>query len=136
MTDISRRLHTETQDPHWVEWVTGIFSTLLVLATIGFVGFEAVTEKHQPPEFNITITSRSAVEGGYRVEFDIGNRATRTAAGVVVRGEVVGEGTDVGDAEVTFDYVPAQSKSSGALFFLEDPGQREVRIRAIGYTDP
>jgi len=136
MTDISRRPHSETQDPHWIEWATGIVSALLVLAMIGSVGFEAIVEEDQPPEFGIAITSRGAVQGGYRVEFDIANHASRTAAAVVVRGEIMDQGEAAEDAEVTFDYVPTQSKSSGAMLFSEDPGQREVRIRAVGYTDP
>jgi len=136
MTEISRKQPSETEDPHWIEWATGIFSAVLVVGMIGWVGVEAVVEEDQPPEFGIAITGGNAIAGGYRVEFEIANRATRTAAAVVVRGEILDQGKAVEDAEVTFDYVPAQSKSSGAMLFSAEPGQREVRIRAVGYSDP
>ena len=127
---------TEPSEPHWIEWATGVVSALLVLLMIGWVGKEAWFETDMPPEFGIVITSTVPVEGGYRVEFDIANTARTTAAAVVVRGEIL-DGTDVvEDADVTFDYVPAQSKSSGAVLFSQDPAGRQVRIRAIAYTDP
>ncbi|MDP9840053.1 uncharacterized protein (TIGR02588 family) [Neorhizobium huautlense] len=136
MTEISRRPHSEKPDPHWVEWATGIVSAVLVVAMLGWVGYEALTDKDGPPEFRITITGIAPVSGGHRVEFDIANRATRTAATVNVRGEILDGSRTAEDAEVVIDYVPAQSKSSGALIFREDPGRHEILIRAVGYSDP
>lgn len=136
MTTSASRRHTETEEPHWVEWAAGMISALLVIAMIAWVGWEALTEEDMPPEFSTAITGRSPVEGGYRVEFEIVNKATKTAAAVVVRGEILDDGNVIEDADVTFDYVPAESKSSGAILFPQDPGTREVRIRAVGYTDP
>ena len=136
MTKTVRNRHTEADEPHWVEWATGAISTLLVLLMIAWIAKEAWMEDGAPPEFSIEVTGRGVVAGGYRVEFDIANRATTTAAAVVVRGEIVDGGEVAEDAEVTFDYVPAESKSSGALLFSQDPGARDVRIRTIGYIDP
>lgn len=136
MTEVSRLPHSEKPDPHWVEWATGIVSAVLVVAMLGWVGYEALTDKDGPPEFRIVITGIGPVSGGHRVEFDITNLATRTAATVNVRGEILDGNSTVEDAEVVIDYVPAQSKSSGGLIFREDPRGREVRIRAIGYSDP
>lgn len=136
MTEISRRPHSEKPDPHWIEWATGIVSAVLVVAMLGWVGYEALTDKDGPPDFRIAITGVGQVSDGYRVEFDITNLATRTAATVNVRGEVSDGNRSVEDAEVVIDYVPAHSKSSGALFFREDPRGREVPIRVVGYSDP
>lgn len=136
MTEISRRPHSERPDPHWVEWVTGIASAVLVIAMIAWVGYEAWTAEDKPPEFSITVTGIGPVPGGHRVEFEIANLAGRTAATVSVRGEVMDGQRIIEDAEVVIDYVPAKSKSSGALMFLEDPGRREIRMRAVGYSDP
>jgi uncharacterized protein (TIGR02588 family) len=136
MTTTANRRHREAKEPHWIEWATGMISALVVVAMIVWVGYKAWTDEDMQPEFSITITERRPVEGGYRVAFDIANKATVTAAAVTVHGEIVDGGTMVEDADVTFDYVPAQSKSSGAILFSQDPGAREVRIRAVGYTDP
>jgi uncharacterized protein (TIGR02588 family) len=136
MTEISRSRHSESGDPHWVEWVAGIISAVLVIGMIAWVGYEAWVQENQPPSFRVEITGKGPVTDGYRIEFDIANLAARTAATVTVRGEIRDGGQKVENADVVIDYVPAQSKSSGALIFSDDPGARELRIRAVGYSDP
>jgi uncharacterized protein (TIGR02588 family) len=136
MTTTANKRHREINEPEWIEWAAGMISALVVVAMIAWVGYEAWTDEDMQPEFSIAITERRPVEGGYRVAFDIANKATVTAASVTVRGEILDGGNMVEDADVTFDYVPAESKSSGAILFSQDPGAREVRIRAVGYTDP
>lgn len=136
MTEISRRPHSEKEDPHWVEWAVGIFSALLVLTIMGWVGFEAITEEDQSPSFRTSIIKKSAIENGFRVEFEIENLSTRTAAAVVVRGEARDGNSVVESAQVMIDYVPAQSKSSGAIIFATDPGENAVWVGPVGYSDP
>lgn len=119
-----------------IEWATGLVSAVIVLVMIGWVAREALTEQETPPEFLVTVIDRAAVEGGYRVTFDIANRSSQTAATVVVRGEIVDGNATVEDADITFDYIPGQSKASGSVFFSQDPGSRSIRLRAIGYTEP
>lgn len=63
------------------------------------------------------------------------DKSTTTAADVTVRGEII-SGDVVEETEVTFDYVAAESKSSGAFLFSSDPEEHELRIRVLGYTDP
>ncbi|CDZ26714.1 TIGR02588 family protein [Neorhizobium galegae bv. officinalis] len=136
MTTTANKRHTEAKEPHWIEWATGMVSALVVVATITWVAYQAWTQEKMRPDFSIAITERRQTEGGYRVAFDIANKATATAAAVTVRGEILDGGNIVEDADVTFDYVPAESKSSGAILFSQDPGARELRIRAVGYIDP
>lgn len=120
----------------WVEWSAGLISAVIVSLMIGWVTWEAFTESTAPPAFSVVIGDRAAVDGGYRVSFDITNEAAQTAAAVVVRGEVLDGERSLEEAEVTFDYVPGESTASGSIFFSSDPGSRPIRIRAIGYTDP
>ncbi|CUX68194.1 conserved hypothetical protein [Agrobacterium tumefaciens str. Kerr 14] len=136
MTEISRRPHSEKEDPHWVEWAVGIVSSLLVLTIMGWVGLEAITEEDQSPSFRTAIVRKNAIESGFRLEFEIENLSTRTAAAVVVRGEARDGDTVIESAEATIDYVPAQSKSSGAIIFSADPGEKAVWVGAVGYSDP
>jgi uncharacterized protein (TIGR02588 family) len=127
---------SETDEPSWVEWATGILSAILVVMLIGWIAWEALTAEDEAPKFAVAITERKPVEGGYRVTFEITNTAARTASAVTVRGEILESQNILEDAEVTFDYVPARSKSSGAMLFSKDPGQAEIRVRAVGYTEP
>lgn len=129
-------LHTEADDPHWMEWLTGLISLILIALLIGYVSWSAMTEQMEPPEFAIEATGMEHVPGGYRITFDIENRANSTAAAVTVRGELKRGEESVESVDVTFDYVPGQSQSSGAILFLTDPGSARLTLRAIGYTDP
>lgn len=129
-------LHTEADNPHWMEWLTGLISLILIALLIGYVSWSALTEQMEPPEFAIEATGMEHVPGGYRITFDIENRANSTAAAVTVRGELKRGEESVETVDVTFDYVPGQSQSSGAILFLTDPGSAQLTLRAIGYTDP
>ena len=136
MTTTKSRSHTESDDPHWIEWLTGLVSAALVIALIGWVGYEAATGSETPPDLTVEQGKVENVSDGYRVQFAIRNSAPTTAAAVVVRGEIRDRDTVVEDAEISFDYVPAQSQARGALFFETDPSGKAVTVRAVGYTDP
>lgn len=136
MSPSRHSLHTEADDPHWLEWLSGLVSAALILALIGYIGWNAVTEEMEPPEFAIEATGMGRVSGGYRITFDIENRANTTAAAVIVRGELARGEETVETVDVTFDYVPGQSQSSGAILFSTDPGSARLTLRAIGYADP
>ncbi len=128
--------HTEAENPHWMEWLTGLVSAALVATLIGYVGWNAATEEMVPPEFAIEATGMARVTGGYRITFDIENRANTTAAAVIVRGELKRGDESLETVDVTFDYVPGESQSSGAILFDTDPGSAQLTLRAIGYSDP
>ncbi|PPJ46142.1 TIGR02588 family protein [Rhizobium sp. KAs_5_22] len=136
MSPSHSRRHTEADDPHWLEWLTGLIALTVIAALIGCVGWNALTERMEPPEFAIEATGMEHVPGGYRITFDIENRANSTAAAVIVRGELTRGEESVESVDVTFDYVPGQSQSSGAILFSTDPGSARLTLRAIGYTDP
>ena len=44
MTRSENKVHRERHDPHWVEWMTGVTSGVLVIALMLWVAYEAVTE--------------------------------------------------------------------------------------------
>ena len=136
MTTTSKRRHTEAIQPHWLEWVTGTIAALLVLAMIAWVAKEAMLGEDTAPSFVVRQLSTTAVDGGHRVELEITNQGTTTAAAVVVRAEIANADGSADEAEVTFDYVPGNSRATGGVFFSQDPAGRDISLRAIGYTDP
>lgn len=136
MTTTSKNRHTEAQQAHWLEWLTGAVSAILILGMIGWVAGEAILQEETPPSFRSRVLTTTAVEGGHRVKFEILNQGTSTAAAVVVRAELMEAGRPVETAEVTFDYVPAKSRAMGGVMFSQDMGGRDIRLLAVGYTDP
>ena len=136
MTHSKDGSHQERHDPHWIVWLTGLVSAVLVAGMLGWVGWEAFTREATPPDLSIHILTTEKVGDGYRVTFDIANTATTTAAAVSVNGRLLEGERVIEDHHVVFDYVAAESKSSGAILFAGDPAGRRVEIRAGGYTDP
>lgn len=136
MTTTGRGRHQERHDPHWVEWLTGIVSAMLVAALLGWLGWEAFTREATPPDLSVKILATEKTGAGHRVAFDIHNTATTTAAAVTVVGRLMDGEKTMEENHVIFDYVAAESKSTGAMFFESDPAGHAVDIRASGYTDP
>lgn len=136
MTKSQQGRHRERQDPHWIEWLTGIISALLVAAMLSWLTWEAFTRTATPPHLTATVLTTEKTPAGYRVTFDIDNTATTTAAAVTVIGRLTEGDRVIEENDVTFDYVAAESKSTGAILFRNDPAGRTVDIRPAGYTDP
>jgi uncharacterized protein (TIGR02588 family) len=89
-----------------------------------------------PPDLSIHVVSTERAASGYRVAFDIANTGTTTAAAVTVIGRLIQDGRVIEENPVVFDYVAAQSKTEGAIFFRNDPAAGEMSIQPAGYTSP
>lgn len=136
MTRSERGRHRERHDPHWIEWLTGLVSALLVAGMLGWIGWEAFTREATPPDLSVTVLTTEKTGAGQRVTFDIANSGTTTAAAVTVIGRLMEGEKIVEESHVVFDYVAAESKSTGAILFAGDPAGRRLDIRAAGYTGP
>ncbi|MCJ8148602.1 TIGR02588 family protein [Shinella sedimenti] len=136
MTKSENGRRRERQDAHWIEWLTGIVSALLVAALFGWLGWEALMRPTTPPDLSIHVVSTEPSSGGYRLAFDISNAGTTTAAAVTVIGRLIKDGQVIEESPIVFDYVAAQSRTQGAIFFRNDPAASEMVIRPAGYTSP
>ena len=136
VTNRKQRTHIETGDPHWIEWVTGTVSTLLVILLIGWMAREAMTVDKEPPQLSISVDRIEAVSGLYRVDIRLQNSAGTSAAAVRIAGKLTRPDQSVEEAEVTFDYAPAQSSTKGALYFNSDPRSGTLAIAPSGFTEP
>ena len=136
MTKSEQGRHRERQDPHWIEWLTGIVSALLVAAMLGWLTWEAFTRAATPPDLLVTVLTTEKTTAGHRVAFDIYNIATTTAPAVTLLRQLTAGARVIEENDGTFDYVAAESKSTGAILFQNDPAGHTVDIRPAGYTDP
>lgn len=135
-TAAGKRLNTETLQPHWIEWLTGAVSSLLILLVVGWISYEAVNGTDSPAELQVDIVSTERTDAGWRVLFDLRNNGESTAAAVQVHGTMSEQGRLVEEAAVTVDYVAARSTAHGALIFTQNPNDRDFKIRAVGFTEP
>ncbi|MDR6101198.1 uncharacterized protein (TIGR02588 family) [Agrobacterium larrymoorei] len=136
MTKSSADGHTETSSPHWIEWVTGIVSSLLVIALLGWISWDIYRYDDAKPDFEISVVSKEPVANGFRVTFDIHNVSQSTAATVHVVGTLQNADGGTDTADVTFDYVAAESHDNGTLFFKSDPNAGRLDLYVVGFTEP
>jgi uncharacterized protein (TIGR02588 family) len=136
VTKTTGKKHTESNDPHWIEWVTGLISAILVISLIGFVGNAAVMYHDTAPDLSSTVLRTEARSEGYQVLFEISKKSSEAAAGVVVRGEIVQGDTTLESTEIKLDYVPGRSRAKGGFIFRINPDEKDLRLRAAAFSEP
>ncbi|MDT6942377.1 TIGR02588 family protein [Brucella pseudogrignonensis] len=135
MTKSTGNKHTETAQPHWLEWVIGGICTLLVTALFVWIGRDIYRYEVQEAQFDISILSISPAADGYRVSFRINNTSLSTAAQVHVSGDI-SSFKDTESSDITFDYVASESYETGTLFFKTNPSSGTLTLHVDGYTEP
>lgn len=128
--------HAEKMRPHWIEWITGLCATLIVLAITGWVLLEAITSADRPPELSVRILAINPVPGGWRVMFEVENTGDQAAAAVQLKASLVDGTKPMEEAELTLDYVAGESTARGGLFFTNNPAEYHLQIAPTGFTDP
>lgn len=118
------------------EWVVAALSTALVLGTIGFMLYEAITEPDTPPQLTVQVDTIISSPEGYTVVFRAHNRGQTTAAAVTIEGELRADTGSVEKSEVTISYVPAEASRKGGLFFSHNPAHYQLQLRPKGYDRP
>lgn len=136
MTKSNQGKSIEAKDPHWIEWVTGLVSALIVIVVIGLIAKDAFTDTDVSPELAVSVTATEQRSGGSQIAFEISNKASVTASQVTIRGDVREGETIVESAETVVDYVPGRSKARGGLIFRSDLSGRTVDVRASSFNEP
>lgn len=118
------------------EWVSAALGLLLVLGTVGYIGYNAVTTEAFPPVVTVEHTGTEPTSGGYVVKFRARNSGPATASALAISGELVDGSAVVEKSEVVLDYLPSHGEQQGGLIFRTDPAGLELRLEAKGYLDP
>lgn len=119
-----------------LEWVVFGISAAILVALVGFLIFEAITEESDAPR--ISITTGAVIPRGehFAVPVVVTNRGGQTAEGLNVEIALVRDGQDVEVAAVTFAFVPRASHREAWALFRNDPQQFKIESRAIGFEKP
>ncbi len=127
---------------NWLEWTVFAAGLLLLIATTGYLGYQALVRGHQPAALRVTLgepwTPDDDHPGRVVVPVTIHNDGGHTAAEVTVEISVVREGIDrpLERRELTFTFVPRMSSRAGALTFEHRPGREDLRAQVLGYLEP
>lgn len=125
----------EAKNPHWVEWVTGLVSAVIVLVVIFWIANDAFKDQDISPDLAATVVITEQRSNGFQVSFEVSNVASATASQVTVLGEIR-DGSDVAErASTVLDYVPGRSKARGGLIFRNDPKGR-IALHVSAFNEP
>ena len=125
----------EAKNPHWVEWLTGLVSAVIVLAVIGWIAKDALIDQDTSPDLAVTVLMTEQRSNGFQVSFEVSNGASATASQVTVEGEILDGSTVVEKASTVLDYVPGKSKARAGLIFKNDPTGR-ITLRVSAFNEP
>jgi uncharacterized protein (TIGR02588 family) len=118
------------------EWVAGAVGLVLVLGTVGFIAYNALTAEPSVPAVTVEHVGTERNAGGYVVEFRARNSGPSTAASLTISGTLHDGSTEIETSQVTLDYLPPRGERKGGLIFQTDPAGHELRLEAEGYVDP
>ena len=118
------------------ELLVGGAGALLVLALLGFLVYQEVTEPATPPDVSVHVEAIRHAEAGYLVVVRAENHGGLTAAGLVVRGTLSNAASTVETSRVRFQYVAPLSARKGGLYFAHDPSTLTLVLHPEGYEQP
>ncbi|TWF47784.1 hypothetical protein [Neorhizobium alkalisoli] len=136
MTKVSNHRNIETSDPHWIEWIIGAISAVIVLAVIVWIGKDGIADHDASPDLEGIVLQTEERSDGFQVIFEIRNIARATASQVKVRGEIKDEALVLESVETVLDYVPGHSKAAGGLIFQQNPAGKQLTVRATAFDEP
>lgn len=132
---MTKRKEKNADIPAW-EWAVGAIGLVFVVASIGFMLYQAFVVDETAPE--IVFETEEIVRSGssYLVKIQVTNHGELVVAGLVIEG-VLKDGTEeVEISETTIDYVPAGSQRKVGLFFTRNPQEFDLQFRAKSYVEP
>lgn len=119
-----------------LEWLAAGVGLILVLGTIGLIGWEALSADPSPPSVQVRALAIHNSGPGFLVTVEAKNVGGSPAAQVLVEGELMQGDGPPETAEASFDFIPDHSSRRGGLFFETDPRLGRLSLRAKGYSEP
>ncbi len=114
-----------------LEWAVTIAGGLVVGFVVAFFVYEWVAGATGPADLTVSLGAPSSDSLTVEVPVEVMNEGERVAELVLV--EICAGAASC--AEITFDYVPYQSKKSGVVG-LEAPLAGPLTSRVVSYVDP
>ena len=118
------------------EAAAAVLGGLLVLATLGFLVSEVLTEQDAVGGVRVSARRVQPVEGGWLVQFEAHNLGSAALAEVRVQGRLRLASGEVQVREAQLDYLPGHSTREGGLYFTEAPRPAALELLPGGYQLP
>lgn len=133
----SKKENIQRQEIPALEWIAAVIGFVLVVSTIGYLIYSAVSQGDSPPNLSVEKYTVSKNGNDYLVQFTLSNTGENNAAEITVEGKITEGEKDLETSAVTIDYAPAHSTREGGLIFKHEPiKDKNFEIRAVGYKKP
>ena len=132
---MTKRTEKKGDIPAW-EWVVGGIGFVFVVASIGFMLYQAFVVDEVAPEIVFETEEIVRSGGSYLVKIQVANHGELVVAGLVIEGILQDGAEEVEISETTIDYVPAGSQRKAGLFFTRNPQEFDLQLRAKSYVEP
>jgi uncharacterized protein (TIGR02588 family) len=119
-----------------LEWAVFGVGLALVLATLGFLVYEAASSPDTPPDLTVELGAPERRGQGWAVPVTVRNRGEETAEGVRVEVVLQLPGGREERSEVEMMFVPRRSQREGWVYFVQDPARGRLRGRVSGFEKP
>jgi uncharacterized protein (TIGR02588 family) len=123
-------------DKNSLEWAVFAVSLAALLATVGFLVWDAATADSSSPDLRVELGPPEPRSGGFAVPVTVRNLGDETAEGVRVEVTLELPGAPPEKAEIDMAFVPRRSRREGWVTFHRDPRQGRLDGRAVGYEKP
>lgn len=120
------------ESKNWLEWLIFGVSTILVLATIAYLGYRTLTLDHKMPNLKAAVGEPIRHGEGIQVPVTVYNAGDETAESVEV--EVTASGGDSGS--FTLAFVPREAKRKGWVIFEKPYRKGQLRAAVKGFEQP
>lgn len=122
--------------PPPLEWLLAAVGLVLLLASVGYLLFDAWDGRGAAPAPQVRVTAIEPQQGRFLVRFRVSNESRTPAANLRVVGELRRGEELVESSETEFAFVPGRSWREGGLFFARDPRTLRLELGARSYQAP
>lgn len=135
MTKMTSGKNVEVENPHWIEWLTGLVSAVIVLTVIVWIAKDVFEDQDVTPDLAVIGLVTEHRSNGFQVLFEVSNSSSATASQVSVNAEILDGSNTIEKASTILDYVPGKSKARGGVIFRNDPTGR-INFHVSAFNEP
>lgn len=122
---------------NWVEWLVFGIGLLLVLSTLSYLAYDALTITDAPPSIEVRTGQPLERPHNFIIPVSLTNHGDQTAEGVLVEVVLESGGQEKERGEFTVAFLPRRSTREGWVAFQTDPRTVEqTKARVLGYEKP
>lgn len=122
---------------NWLEWAVFGVGLALVLFTLGYLAYDAVTLGDEPPSIEVRTGAPLQRPHNFIVPITVINHGDQTAEGVRVEVVLETNGEEKERAEFEIAFLPRRGTREGWVTFQTDPRTAgQVKARVLGYEKP